>query len=306
MNRRVIIFTASLSAVSVLLAFALHLLRPVEVGAKALPFVVERGIGVSGIVEALAGAGMIRSPFAFKAYTALAGVGNKLKAGSYRFSPAMSIPEIIGMLVEGPETDVPVLIVEGATIVDVDAALAAAGVLEEGELREFAWQGLVGDFPFLKGARSLEGFLFPDTYRFFPGSPPEEIVRRMLANFEKKALSIMDQNHSRFTDYQIIIIASLIEKEVPFHNDRRIVSGIIRNRLAISMPLQIDAAPITYERYGLPAAPIANVSADAIRAALNPIVTGYLYYLSDPKTHKTIFAETLDEHNDNRWRYLRK
>lgn len=290
-----------LSMISMSLAFFLHLLRPVHVPAEARGFLVSQGAGFLEIADKLAAEGLIRSPLLFKLYGATAGAGRTLKAGDYVLSADMSTPEILRVLVNGPEEDVAVVIPEGATLKDIDAALSRYGIIAEGALEDFSWRVMRDEFSFLKEARSLEGFLFPDTYRFFPQSPVESVARRMLENFETKAIPEI-----RGDVYDTLIIASLIEKEVPFHEDRRIVSGIIQNRLAIDMALQIDAAPVTYQRYGLPATPIANPGLDAISAAQSPAHTKYFYYLSDPKTHKTIFAETLDEHNENRWQYLRK
>ena len=104
----------------------------------------------------------------------------------------------------------------------------------------------------------------------------------------------------------ILILASLIEKEVPFHADRLMVSGILRKRLAIGMALQVDSAPETYQSQGLPREPITNPGLDAIFAAANPRSSPYLYYLSDPKTKKTIFAENFEQHKENKWLYLKK
>jgi UPF0755 protein len=105
--------------------------------------------------------------------------------------------------------------------------------------------------------------------------------------------------------YEMLIVASIVEKEVPFTEDRPIVAGIIYRRLAIGMALQVDAAPETYDHPGLPKTPISNPGADAIAAAVHPVRSDYLYYLSDPKTSRTIFAKTFDEHVQNIFRYLR-
>lgn len=293
---------------SLALSLLLYFLQPVDFAAGDYHFQLESGTGFAATAEQLRDSGLIRSPFLFKAYAFFSGAARKFKAGNYIFSQAMSAPEIIGLLASGPPTDLPVLISEGMTIGEIDEKLHSSGIIKKNSLIKFNWQNLKDDFPFLEKGRSLEGFLFPDTYRFYPASPVEEIVFRFLSNFQKKALPLFSEKRLTASDklYRNLIIASLIEKEVPFRNDRLIVSGIIQNRLKISMPLQIDAAPYTYQYYGLPPTPIANPGLDAIYAALHPASTSYLYYLSDPKTKKTIFAETLDEHNENRAIYLKR
>ncbi|MGB9608998.1 MAG: endolytic transglycosylase MltG, partial [Minisyncoccia bacterium] len=130
-----------------------------------------------------------------------------------------------------------------------------------------------------------------------------------------------------------LILASMLEKEAPFFEDQKIIAGILLKRLKLNMPLQVDATicyikilknkgsisclplnPLdfkinspynTYTNKGLPSAPISNPSVQAVLAALNPVESKYLYYLSDPKTKKTIFSQTLKEHNQNILKYLK-
>ena len=117
--------------------------------------------------------------------------------------------------------------------------------------------------------------------------------------------------------YITLIIASMIEKEIPLSSERPLVAGVMYQRLRIDMPLQIDATTLyakevknarydTYQFYGLPPTPISNPGLDAIWAAAHPQESEFLYYLSDPRTKKTIFGKTIDEHNENRAKYLGK
>ena len=168
---------------------------------------------------------------------------------------------------------------------------------------------------FLEKTEKLEGYLFPDTYLFLPFAETEQIIGTMTDNFKNKAGDI---------GRDIVIMASLIEKEVPDSDDRKIVSGILWKRLKLGMALQVDAvfpyitgkqkvlsddlkidSPYnTYLHKGLPPGPIANPGLDAIIAARNPQETSYLYYLSgnDGKTH---FAKTFSEHLRNKEKYLK-
>jgi len=161
----------------------------------------------------------------------------------------------------------------------------------------------------------MEGYLFPDTYLFLPFAETEQIIGTMTDNFKKKAGDV---------GKDIVIMASLIEKEVPDIGDRKIVSGILWKRLKLGMALQVDAvfpyitgkqkvlsddlkidSPYnTYLHKGLPPGPISNPGLDAVEAAKNPQETSYLYYLSG-KDGKTHFAKTFAEHLKNKEKYLR-
>ncbi len=168
----------------------------------------------------------------------------------------------------------------------------------------------------------LEGYLFPDTYAVAAGAQMDDILKLFLANFKKKAVEEIGEEDI----FETITIASLIEKEVISYEDKRLVSGIMRNRLKIGMPLQIDATityltgrrsvniPIletrikspynTYVNTGLPIGPISNPGIDSIRAAMDPKENDYFYYLSKP-TGETVFSRTLEEHNYAKNKYLR-
>lgn len=218
------------------------------------------------------------------------------------------------------------LIPEGMGLAEIDATMARYGVLAAGTLKGARVADYYDTYPFLRGARSFEGFLFPDTYRFYFDSKPETVIRAMLDNYTARVSPLISDGgavdwdnipitrRGIYSSLEITTIASMIEKEVPGSADRRIVADIMYRRLRISMPLQIDAtvdyakkygaAYDTYERYGLPPGPIASPGLDALEAALNPKASPYLYYLSDPKTSKTIFSKDFEEHKANSEKYL--
>jgi UPF0755 protein len=191
-------------------------------------------------------------------------------------------------------------------------------------------------YPFLKQASAisgLEGYLFPDTYYMFKNARSEDITDVFLQNFDKKITQEIrdDITRSKKNLHDIIIMASLIEREVISDEDRKMVSGILWNRLRIGIPLQVDAtisyvkkqyniasAPSgrishtdlllqspynTYLHRGLPAGPIGNPGLSAIMAAIHPTPSIYLYYLSTPDG-RTIFSRTLEEHNKAKHKYL--
>ncbi len=274
---------------------------------------IERGDGLRDISTMLESRELVKSAQFFRFYSFFSGRAHQLKPGIYEISPASSTTEIVKQLVAGPANEVEVRIAEGATVREIDNQLAQVGVIRAGELLALTVASATVDYPFLAKAKTLEGFLFPDTYRFYYGSKPEMVVRAMLDNFGQKAAQIIIDSRKSFND--VLTIASMLEKEVPDHDERKTVAGIMYKRLSIDMPLQIDAtlpyAEIngerydTYAYYGLPPGPIGNPGLDAILAALSPRASHYLYYLSDPETGKTIFSKTFEEHKANKARYLK-
>ncbi len=156
---------------------------------------------------------------------------------------------------------------------------------------------------FLNLAKDHEGYLFPDTYFFTKNVSPSFVFDSMRKNFDKKTSVYFNDKTEIGKIKQYIIMASLLEKEAT-HDDMGIVSGILYKRLNSGMPLQADAAPVTYQSKGLPDAPISNPGIFAISSAINPIDSPYLYYLHDK--HGIIhLARNFTEHKENIKKYLR-
>jgi len=295
-------------------------------------FTIEKGEGLKEVSANLEKEGIIKSDFLFNLYAFFSKKATKLQAGKYQLSSSMTIPEIIGKFVKGEVIKEKITIVEGWNLNDIKNALNEKFNIQSSKLNlsvkdllEFREK-----FDFLKelpNSASLEGFLFPDTYEFYFNAKEEEILEKMLLNFDKKLNSqlreeIKKQNK---TIFEIIIMASLIEKEVRTMEDKKLVSGILWKRLKIGMPLQVDAtityltgkkntnvsieetkidSPYnTYKYFGLPPGPICNPGLDSILAAIYPTESDYLFYLSTPEG-KTIFSKTLLEHNISRAKYL--
>ena len=149
---------------------------------------------------------------------------------------------------------------------------------------------------FLNDAVPYEGYLFPETYFIYLHTAPEDIVGQMRAMFQRETKNAFSSD--------IVIMASILEKEAHGDEDRATISGILWNRIKQGIPLGVDAAPGTYSHTGLPKAPISNPGLAALDAALHPAVTPYLYYLHD--SHGTIhYARTFAEHKANIAKYLR-
>lgn len=292
-------------------------------------FRIVRGDRFADIGARLSQEGIIKSISVFKLYALFSGQAQKFQPGTYELSQAMSVPEIVRILTTSGSNEVVVTIPEGYTLRDIDALLTAAHVLGKGELEQAHPRDFASEYPFLAKAESLEGFLFPDTYRFERQSSISHVLSRFLMNFQEKALVRLA---GREDWYDRLILASFLEREVPEYEDRRLVAGVLQKRLTLGMPLQVDAtisyakcngtfltcenvsvekgdtsisSPYnTYLRRGWTPTPISNPGEEAVRAATLPEKSSYLYYLSARETGETIFAKTLEEHNRNRTKYL--
>ncbi len=313
---------------------------PAEAGLQnqTVQFIVQKGDSFKEIAERLEEQGLIRSSKSFKVYLLIHGWANKLQPGVYQIAYGSDASTIAKTLVAGMPAEKTIIIPEGYTLLDIEKKLKKEEILGDGEsLLTLKISDFQKDYDFLKDApptATLEGFLFPDTYRFKINSPATLIAKRMLDNFQKiltPEIQTALQNTS-LNFYQIITLASLIEGEIPVEEDRPVVSGILLKRLESQMPLQVDVTIVyikcnilqvencrqlssadfkidspynTYQNLGLPPGPVNNPGQSAIKAALNPLENPYWYYLSDPKTGKTIFSKTLKEHNAARAQYLK-
>jgi UPF0755 protein len=284
---------------------------------------ISKGQGFFEIAASVSNAHLVRSKFLFETAAFISGAAFHVQSGTYRLSPAMSVPEILRALTGGAPT-VAVTIPEGSNIYEIDKILADAGVIQRGDLVNFKSDG------------DLEGKLFPDTYQFYEGSDVADIVQRFLDDFNEKAAPLLaaDQKNAD----QDLVLASILEKEAPPDpQDQSLIAGIIKRRLADGMRLQVDATVCyaeqitkptnivdcstltrvdftpdspynsdynTYLHAGLPPGPIGNPGIATITAALHPASSPYLYYMSDPTTGKVIYAVTLAEQEANIKKYL--
>lgn len=319
---------------------------PLQGGSQEkIEFVIASGDGSAKTARLLAEKELIRSRYVFLGYAIFTGKEKSFQAGRYLLSPSMNIPRIVGIFSRGlaESDDVEVTIPEGFNIWEIDRRLAESGLIKTGE-----FFGLAGQH---------EGRLFPDTYQLknqnakIKGQNLEsdliaELLQKMRENFEVKTDKVF-KNLSEEKKKEVIIVASLLEKEVTDPKDMALVAGIIYKRLKLDMKLQIDASVAygacrkewekeslniskfkninicdvsqvnlienikidspynTYTRAGLPPGAISNPGLAAINAALRPLASDYLYYLSAREDGRTIFSKTAAEHERNRAKYLK-
>ena len=154
--------------------------------AAASVFKISKGEGLKEIGAHLSQGDFIKSITIFKLYSLFSGNAQKFKPGIYEINSGMSVPEIVKVLTAGGENEVTIVIPEGTALKDIDSVLAASGIIEKGSLVKYSFAALRPDYPFLNDVSSLEGFLFPDTYRFEVSSQTETVVKTMLDNFKVK------------------------------------------------------------------------------------------------------------------------
>jgi UPF0755 protein len=291
------------------------------------------GTGSAGIAAELERAGVIRSRYAFEALRLaleMRGHGGTLKAGEYRFDHAASLTEVYARLRRGDVFTVTVVVPEGFNIFDVAGAVAGAGLLKDtGDAKAEFLQAEMQHVELVKQwspqAKSVEGFLFPDTYRFGRHATAVQILTAMTKRFGVEAARLgLDSRGDVTTPMErVVTMASLVEKEVHLDAERPVVASVFENRLAAGMPLQTDPAVIyasllrgtwtgvihqselhsdsaynTYAHTGLPPGPICNPGLAALKAAMHPATTDYLYFVADANG-ATRFAKDLAGHNAN-------
>jgi len=316
---------------------------PINPGShETIIFTVQKGWSDDEIASNLQKLGIIRSGYFFKFYAILSLKHSQLQAGEYNLSPKMSAHQIANKMAQGDVIRDKLVILEGWDIKDIGKYLESKDICKQDYFIFLAKKDYSGEFNFLNppaGGKpkdvDLEGYLFPDTYEIGKGETCEDVLSAMLANFDKKLTPELRAEIKNFTltpkfgvgarksIFDIVTMASLLEKEVRTLDDKKIVSGILWKRLSIDMPLQLDAtvnyitgksdpsvsikdtkidSPYnTYKYRGLPKGPISNPGINSIIAAIYPTQTNYWYYLSDGKT---IFSETLEQHNAAKAKYL--
>lgn len=279
-------------------------------------FVIQKGQGVREIANKLKNEGLIKDPIVFFLLIKKLGLDGKIQAGDFRLSPSMNSNDIAQALTHGT-LDIWVTIPEGKRADEIADLLS-----QKIPTYEKSWRNVL-----VKN----EGYLFPDTYLIPKDADIDLIISLMGGNFEKKFAQISLANKNNLTKNQIVILASLIEREAKLPQDRPLVASVLLNRLEISMPLQVDAtvqyalgyqederswwkkaltkedlsikSPYnTYLNPGLPPAAIANPGLEVLKAVTNPANTNYLYYISD-KSGRNHYAKTLEEHNQNIKKY---
>ena len=289
-------------------------------------FNVEQGDTIADIVVNLKDADFIRSTFGTRIAFKLNRTG-AVQSGAYNVSPRMDAWQIAYIIADSQTATAKVTIPEGYTTAQIAMLLEKKDIITANDFVKAA-ANFPPDFDFLTGRpdNSLEGYLFPDTYNMDQGTPVRDLLLQMLDNFKRRIGTVDAQvKSSQYTLHQILTLASLVEKEARTDVNRKLVAGVLVNRLDKGMRLDVDATvryltdnwvgPIsqadlninspynTRKVAGLPPGPICNPGLAAIRDVLSPTASDYFYYLTDADGVMH-YAKTLPEHNANKAQYL--
>ena len=299
---------------------------------ESVIFEIKKGESNSQIAENLKSREIISGKVYFWIYLKTHRLQNKVYPGQYLLSGNLKIPEIASAITNSKRTYEKVLFREGITAEEMAEELSNHGF--DGkvflDLVNSPPEEILSLFSVVSGkskSAALEGYLFPDTYYFSKDATPEGILKKILNNTEIKITADM-KNKIRSQErslFEVLTMASIIEKEVKTDQDRAMVSGIFWNRVEVGQALQscatlafilkenkkqysfedtrVNSPYNTYINRGLPPGPIGNPGLASIMAAIYPQSTDYNYFLTDPATGKTIYSKTIVEHNANKARY---
>ncbi len=344
MLRNFFIFVCSVVVLGAILGGALFydafLMRP---AADAAPVVVtvEEGASVGEIAKELKSEGLLTSPFFFKAYAKLSDNQANLKAGRFELVPGMSLRALTNALTDVKAQEIQVTIPEGFTVIQIGDVIREALP----EISEASWKEAVGasGVRFLTASdvtagipqgQGLEGYLFPDTYRFRVDTDARTVVETMYSTLLRRLAengitvpSVLEKLEfdNGLTLHEVLTLASIIEREVRSPEDMKLVAGIFFTRLKIGMALQADStinyvtgkrdaavtvedsktdSPYnTYQRVGLPPGPISDPGMNAIVSVMQPQESDYLYFLTT-SDGKVMYAKTFNEHVVNKRAHL--
>lgn len=279
------------------------------------------------VAELLTERRLISNPLYFRLMGQWSGKDQKIKPGLYIFHTAMRPMDILDMLVLGKIAQKEIIIREGISVREIAKILYQAGLGSEEDFKTAARDPIILH-EFGIGAESLEGYLFPDTYFIAEGASSEDIIKQMVGRFKSRFNALIEEKEilSELSQREIVILASIIDKETASGDERTIISAVFHNRLRQGMRLQSDPTvifgipnfngnitrknlmtPSPYNTYlipGLPPGPIGNPGEAALSAAMNPAEVDYIFFVSkNDGTHH--FSKTLDEHNNAVNKYQR-
>ncbi|MFH2005130.1 MAG: endolytic transglycosylase MltG [bacterium] len=315
--------------------------RPLPGPKRVVKLTIAKGSTFGQVLESLRKAGIVERPFLFRMFANSSGMAGRLRPGTYSIRPRLTPRALLQMFVRGPKLVLRrVTVPEGKNILEVAKLIAQAGISDEKSLvdkmrsRAFARSlGIPGD--------SVEGYLFPDTYRFRPDSSPELVIRTLVKRHRKVMRELKGhhpshlirlRNRFRFDDHEIVILASIVEKETGAGRERPLIAGVFLNRLSFksfkSRKLETDPTIVygctvplrksdacrqfkgrirrihlndaenpynTYQHDKLPPGPISNPGLAALRAVIRPTKSRYLFFVSkNDGTHH--FSTTMEEH----------
>jgi UPF0755 protein len=299
----IFLFTAAAVAIGFVIDFKRYADTPRDLGREELTVTIAAGDPFSKTISGLVAAGVVEHPRKFKLLARFTGDDKRLKAGEYGFSGRLSPREVIAVLVEGAVKLYRLTIPEGYHLFQVAEAVQAAGFDKADRFVELA-TGEDRVLEFKVGGKTLEGYLFPDTYFFPKGADASMIITAMVNRFHEVFSQRWRARAAELdlTVHEVVTLASIIEKETGAAHERELISSVFHNRLKKGMRLEADPTVIyglktfdgnltrehlktptpynTYTNRGLPPGPIANPGKAALRAALFPADSDYLFFVA--------------------------
>lgn len=314
-----LLFLAGIAVIGVWFCF---LNIPIGTGSSTTIFEVKPGQSFKTVMVRMSAQGIIQYPMIWYSLGRILGYDYRIKVGEYELNSSLKPLEVFSILISGKSLSWPFTVSEGLNIYEIAQLYEKQGLGSKDEFLR-----LCRDPQFIRDLTgrnlfSLEGYLFPETYLITKYTDPKSLIRMMTQNF-KRVFSSLQSETSRVvgSTHQIVILASIIEKETGAPNERGLISSVFHNRLRKRMKLQADPTVLygiwdqtghykinitrfdltnptrynTYTRAGLPFGPIANPGREALLAALRPATSGWLYFVSrNDGTH--VFSETYEEH----------
>lgn len=313
---------------------------PADATGKPVSFTVEPGETAADIAAKLQQAGLITDADLFRMLVRYYDMANRLEAGEYELSPAMSMVEIAERLQHGRLRETTITIPEGWRLEQIAEYLEERGIAGRSEFIAMASQDWP-EFAFLRdrpAGASLEGYLFPDTYRIGPSYGAREVISLMLSTFDRRVTPELRARAQEqgMSLYEVLTVAAIVEREAVIPDERPMIAAVYLNRLGAGMYLgadptvqyamgfnpntgrwwnpltaqdyqAVDSPYNTYTHLGLPPGPICNPGLDAIRAVLYPASVDYLYFVrNDVKGDGShVFSRTFEEHLENQAKYRR-
>lgn len=296
--------------------------------------VLVKGDGVNQISQKLYKEGFICNKLVFEIYVWLVGKENKFKAGRHYLPKNSSVREVVNLFTSGQSlrNELTIKILEGWTIDEIAEYLVKQKIIKKEDFLNAAKPSSDFHFDFLEEINSqnknLEGYLFPDTYRIYQTATAQDIIKKMITNFDQKLNGELREEIKKQDKsiLQIVVMASILEKEARSDEDRAMIADIFWRRFKKGIGLQadstvnyitgkknpainyedaqIDSLYNTYKYRGLPPGPICNPGLSSIKAAIYPKANDYWYFLST-KDGKIIYSKNLEEHNLNKAKYLK-
>jgi UPF0755 protein len=289
---------------------------------------IKKGTHLKKVSEVLKQDGIIKNRHFFVLLTTILGKKTKVKAGEYEFHTQMLPLEVLDALVKGQVKPHLVTIPEGYTLSQIAQLLEDLNLVEKKEfLQKASSPAFINTLGLSQLAGpTLEGYLFPDTYHLFREMDPEEVIQMMVHQFKKVFGPDLANRTSELgiSEREVVILASIIEKETPLSEEKPLISAVFQNRLKKKIPLQSDPTVIygiknfsgnltkehllrrtpynTYLMVGLPPTPICNPGKESLLAAVHPAPVPYLYFVSkNDGSH--YFSSDIEEHNRAVWKY---